>query len=146
MTYATYDLHSAHFFTRSSLPVDVFLKVSNSPVELSTDREHLEMAENLIRGGVASVFSKRLSTMNVRYLSCYDEMKASTYALKLDANNLYGGILEKIPLPLKDFQMDSDTQPSEFLSTSNIPKVSYILEVDLDYPDALHNLHKDFSL
>ena len=146
MTYSTYGLDSAHYFTCSNLSGDAFLKVSNSQVELLTDREHLEMAENLIRGGVASVFSKRLSTMNNQYLSCYDEMKASTYGIMLDANNLYGGIMEKFPLPLKDFHMDSNTQLSEVLSTSNDSSVGYILEVDLEYPDALHNLHKDFPL
>ena len=146
MTYSTYGLDSAHYFTCSNLSGDAFLKVSNTTVELLTDREHLEIAENLIRGGVASVFSKRLCTMNNEYLSCYDEMKASTYGIMLDANNLYGGIMEKFPLPLKDFQIDTNTQLSEILATSNDSNVGYIIEVDLEYPDALHNLHKDFPL
>ena len=146
MTHSTYGLDSAHYFTCSNLCGDAFLKVSNSQVELLTDREQLEMAENLIGGGVASVFSKRLSTMNNQYLSCYDELKASTHGKMLDANNFYGGIMEKFPLPLKDFHMDSNTQLSEVLSTSNDSSVGYILEVDLEYPDALHTLHKDFPL
>ena len=146
MTFSTYGLDSAHYFTCSNLSGDAFLKVSNASVELLTDREHLEIAENLIRGGVASVFSKRLSIFNHKYLSCYDEMKASTYGIMLDANNLYGGIMEKFPLPLKDFELDTETQLSVILSTSNDASVGYILEVDLDYPDSLHNLHKDFPL
>ena len=146
MTFSTYGLDSAHYFTCSNLSGDAFLKVSNASVELLTDREHLEIAENLIRGGVASVFSKRLSTMNNKYLSCYDEMKASTFGIMLDANNLYGGIMEKFPLPLKDFELDTETNLNAILSTANESSVGYILEVDLDYPDSLHNLHKDFPL
>ena len=53
MTISTYRLDSAHSFTCSNLSGDAFLKVSNASVELLTDREHLEIAENLIRGGVA---------------------------------------------------------------------------------------------
>ena len=146
MTFSTYGLDSAHFFTCSNLSGDAFLKVSGADVELLTNREHLEMAENLIRGGVASVFSKRLATMNNEYLTTYDELKATTSAIMLDANNLYGGIMEKFPLPLKDFAMDTETQLSTILATPNESAVGYVLEVDLEYPDSLHNLHKDFPL
>ena len=139
-------MDSAHYLRCSNLSEDAFLKVSNVSVELLTDREHLEIAENLIRGGVASVFSKRLSTMNNKYLSCYDEMKASTFGKMLDANNFYGGIMEKFPLPLKDFELDTETNLNAILSTANESSVEYILEVDLDYPDFLHILHKGFPL
>ena len=146
MTFSTYGLDSAHYFTCSNLSGDAFLKVSNVSIELLTDREHLEIAENLIRGGVASVFSKRLAVMNNEYLSSYDEMKAKTYGIMLDANNLYGGIMEKFPLPLKDFAIDNQSSLDTILNTSNESPIGYILEVDLDYPDSLHNLHKDFPL
>ena len=64
MTYATYGLDTAHYYTSSHLSGDAFPKVGNASVELLTDREHLEFAEILIRDEVASVFSKRLATMN----------------------------------------------------------------------------------
>ena len=144
MTFSTYGLDSAHYFTCSNLSGDAFLKVSNVSIVLLSDREHLEIAENLIRGGVASVFSKRLAVMNNQYLSSYDEMKAKTYGIMLDANNLYGGIMEKFPLPLKDFAIDSQSSLDTILNTFNESPIGYILEVDLDYPDSLHNLHKDF--
>ena len=64
----------------------------------------------------------------------------------LDANKLYSGIMEKFPLPLKDFQINTNTQLSEILATSNDSSVGYILEMDINYPDVLHNLHKDFPL
>ena len=146
ITSSTYGLDSAHFFSCSNLSGDAFLKVSGDDVELLTNREHLEMAENLKRGGVASVFPKRLATMNNEYLTTYDEMKATTSAIMLDANNVYRGIMEKFPLPLKDFAMDTETQLSKILATPNESTVGYVLEVDLEYPDSLHNLHKDFSL
>ena len=91
MTFSTYGLGSAHYFTCSNLSGDAFLKVSNDSIELLTDREHLEIAETLIIGG--SIFSKRIAVMNNEYLCSYDEMKAKTYGIMLDAKLLYGGII-----------------------------------------------------
>ena len=39
--------------------------------ELDTEREHLDMVENLIRGGVNSVFAKRLCKANNKFMNDY---------------------------------------------------------------------------
>ena len=57
--YATYGLDCVHLYMSSNLSGEAFLKVCNDEIELSTNREHLEMAENLIRGGISSVLAKR---------------------------------------------------------------------------------------
>ena len=145
VTYSTYGLDSAHYYACSHLSGDASLKVSKAGVKLLTDRSHLEMAENLIRGGVSSVFSKRLATMNNKYLERFDETKARTYGFLLDANNLYGGIMQKFPLPLREFEI-VDVELSLILKTANDSEIGFVLEVDLDYPDAFHNVHKDFPL
>ena len=131
--------------TCSHLSGDAFLKISKARVELLTDRSHLEVAENLIRGGVSLVFSKRLATINNKYLEGFDETKAGRYGFLVDANNLYGGILQKFPLPLNEFEI-VDVELSTILRTANDSGNGFVLEVDLDYPDALHNMHKDFPL
>ena len=102
--------------TCSHLSGDAFLKISKARVELLTDRSHLEVAENLIRGGVSLVFSKRLATINNKYLEGFDETKAGRYGFLVDANNLYGGILQKFPLPLNEFEI-VDVELSTILST-----------------------------
>ena len=107
IAFSTYGLDSGHYFTCSNLSGDAFFKASMASVDFLTDREHLEIVENLVRGGVASVFSKRLSTMNNKYLCCYDEMKASIFGIMLDAKKLYGGIMKIFSLPLKDFELDT---------------------------------------
>ena len=145
VTYSTYGLDSAHYYTCSHLSGDAFLKVSKARVQLLTDRSHLEIAENLIRGGVSSVLSKRLATMNNKYLEGFDETKAATYGFLVDANNLYGGIMQKFPLPLSEFEI-VDVELGTILETANDSEIGFVLEVDLDYPDALHNMHKDFPL
>ena len=53
--------------------------------------------------------------------------------------------VQKFPLPLKNFQtVDVDLQ--EILNTPTSSSRGYILEVDLHYPDSLHDTHKDFPL
>ena len=56
--YATYGLDCVHFYTASKLSGEAFLNFSNARIEVLTNREHLEMAENLIRGGISSMFAK----------------------------------------------------------------------------------------
>ena len=53
--------------------------------------------------------------------------------------------MQNFPLPLSEFQI-VDVELSTILKTANDSEISYVLEVDLDYPDALHNMHKDFLL
>ena len=83
--------------------------------------------------------------MSNKYLEGFDETKAKTYGLLVDANNLYGGIMQQFPLPLSEFEV-LDVDNSTFFQTSNDSEIGFVLEVDLDYPGALHNMHKDFSV
>ena len=69
LCYTTYGLDSAHYFTCSHLSGDAFWKHCKADIELLTDREHLEMVENMIRGGVASVFDKKFFKANNRYVA-----------------------------------------------------------------------------
>ena len=90
LCYKTYALDSAHYFTCSHLSGDAFLKKCKADIELLTDREHLEMVENMIRGGVASVFDKKFFKANNRYVTDHNYNDYNTYGVLLDANNLYG--------------------------------------------------------
>ena len=103
------------------------------------------MVENTIRGGVSSVFDKRLFKANNRYLDDHNNGEYDTYGV-LHANNLYGGVMEKLPLPLNSFETVQNIKLSKILETSNISEGGYILEVDLHYPDKLHDGHEDFPL
>ena len=103
------------------------------------------MVENMIRGGVSSVYEKRHLKCNNKYLDNYDPTQDETYGLLVDVNNLYGGIMEKLPLPLNSF-VTVNTDLQHILNTSNDTSIGYILEVDLEYPDNLHDSHRDFPL
>ena len=67
------------------------LKICRANSELMTEREHLDMIEPAIRGGVTSACEKRHFVANNKYLSDYRPSEESTFALCVDANNLYEG-------------------------------------------------------
>ena len=54
--------------------------------------------------------------------------------------------MEKLPLPLNSFETVQNINLSKILETSNDSEEGYILEVDLHYPDKLHDGHEDFPL
>ncbi len=142
----SYGLDAAQYFSASNLSGDAYLKLCDARIELITNREHLEIAENLKRGGVASVFSNRFFQANNKLLDNYDETEPSTFGFMIDANNLYGGIMEKEFLPLSGFKIMETFDLECLLSTPSDSDVGYILELDLEYPEELHDLHSDFPL
>ena len=146
LCYKTYGLDSAHYFTCSHLSGDAFLKPCKADIELLTDREHLEMVENMIRGGVATVFDKKFFKANNRYVAEHNFNNYNTYGVLLDANNLFGGIMEKFPLPTNSFETVQEYSLERILATTNNSEYGFILEVDLHYPDRLHDGHEDFPL
>ena len=131
------------------------LKVCRPDLKLLTDREHLDIVESLIRGGVSCVYSKRLCRANNKFLPDYKPKGISSFIVMIDANNLYGGIMEKFSLPLGDFELfdksewtDNDAQETlqRMLKTPDDDDTGFIVEVDFSYPDHLHDLHSDFPL
>lgn len=138
-----YQLDPCHYFTAPGLSWDAMLKTTKIKLEIFTDQEMYNFIHNGIRGGLVQC-SKRYSKANNKYLLDYDSSKPSEYLMYLDANNLYGWAMSQY-LPYGDFQW-LDEESIEFLDIFEISDTSdfgYILEVDLAYPDSLHNAHND---
>ncbi|XP_071444738.1 uncharacterized protein [Hetaerina americana] len=136
-----YKLDPAWYFTTPGLAFDAMLKHTGVTLELMTDIDMILMMERGIRGGMSQCV-KRYCEANNKSLEHYDHTKESTYIMYLDANNLYGWALSS-PLPRGGFQW------SEYKDVMNIPDDSpkgYILEVDLEYPQELHDSHSELPL
>ena len=99
-----------------------------------------------MRGGV-SYIAKRHSKTNNKYRECYDSSKESIYITCLDANNLYGWAMIQY-LPYSGPKWLNKKKMSDFClnSISENSSVGYILEVDLEYPSELHDLHNYYPL
>ena len=134
-----YELDPAHYYTAPVLAWDVALKVTDVNLELLSDIDMLLMVEKGIRGGVSMV-SNIYGKANNKYMGDkFNSNEPSKYIQYLDANNLYGWAMSK-PLPTHGFKWMKTSE----LETWDLH--SCILEVDLDYPKELHNLHNDYPL
>ena len=134
-----YKLDPAHYFTAPGLSWDACLKMTNVKLELLTNVDMLLMVERGIRRGVSMV-STRYSKANNKYMGDkFNPSEPSKYIQYLDANNLYGAAMS-MKLPTHGFKWMNDKELTAWR------KIPCILEVDLEYPKQLHDLHNDYPL
>ena len=134
-----YSLDPAWYYTSPGLSWDALLRHSKIKLELLTDPDVLLLFEKGIRGGV-SMIPNRYGKANNKFLGdTFDPSQPSKFITYLDANNLYGWAMMK-PLPVGDFKWMDEKE------MENLEDTPCILEVDLDYPKDLHDLHNDYPL
>ena len=134
-----YKLDPAHYYTAPGLAWDACLKMTDVKLELLSDIDMLLMVEKGIRGGV-SMMSNRYGTANHKYMGDkFNPSEPSKYLTYLDANNLYGAAMS-MKLSTHGFKWMNKYE------LNNWENYSCILEVDLEYPKELHDLHNDYPL
>ena len=134
----TYGLDALHYYTSPGLAWDAMLKYTEVELDLISDPNMYLMIEKGIRGGVSSIM-KRYSKSNHKHLDDYDPSLPSQHIMYLDANNLYGWAMSK-PQPYKNFRWMKEEELKNWRSKP------CILEVDLEYPKELHDLHNEYPL
>ena len=141
-----YKLDPCHYFTSPGLSWDAMLKMTNIKLELMTDIDMYQFIEKGMRGEV-SYIANRYGNANNKYMKEYDEKEPSKYIMYLDANNLYGWATSQY-LPTGNFKWMSDKEIKriDLGKYKADGKKGLILEVDLEYPQELHDLHNDYSL
>ena len=75
----------------------------------------------------------------------YDSNKQSTFITYLDKNNLYGWAMSKY-LPYGEFRWVKNVDGFDVMSVSEKSDTGYLLKINLEYPDELHELHNDYLL
>ena len=75
----------------------------------------------------------------------YDPIKQSTFISYLDMNNLYGWAMSEY-LSYEGFKWLKNVDEFDVMSINEKSPIGYLLEVDLKYPDNLHELHNDYPL
>ena len=143
-----YGLDPAHYFTAPGLSWDACLKMTGIELELLSDPDMLLMWEKCIRGGI-SMISNRYGKANNKYMGRgFNKNKPSIFLMYLDANNLYGWAMSK-KLPTHGFKCLTTGEMEKLFNNQEYHtwnKTPCILEVDLVYPENLHDLHNDYSL
>ena len=97
------------------------------------------MIESDIRGGIARISHHHAKADNEYMGTEFDSTKDSKFISYLHANYLYGWAMSKQP-PTSGFEWMTDDELDDW------KHLSCQLEVDLEYPEDLHDLHNDYSL
>ena len=104
----------------------------------------LLMVEKGIRGGICNTIHQ-YEKANNKYMKDYDKNRESSYRKYWDVNSLYGWAMSQ-KLPVNNFQQTEETSQFNEDYIKNYNEESdegYFLEVDIQYPEKLHELHND---
>ena len=141
-----YKLDPCHYFTSPGLSWDAMLKMTNIKLELMTDIDMFQFIEKGMCGGV-SYIANRYGNANNKYMKEYDEKVSFKYIMYPDANNLYGWAMSQY-LPTANFKWMTDKEISkiDLGKYKADSKNGLIVEVDLEYPQELHDMHNDYPV
>ena len=141
-----YKLDPCQYLSSPGLSWDAMLKMTNIQLELMTDIDMFQFIEKGMRGGI-SYIANRYGKANNKYMSKYDENKPSKYVMYLDANNLYGWAMSQY-LPTGGFKWLTEKQINKInlAQYNEDSNKGLLIEVDLEYPKDLHDLHNDYPL
>ena len=139
-----YGLDSCYCFSSSGLILDAMLKMTSIKLEKISDIDKYLFIEKGLGGGI-SYIAKRYAKKNNKYMIDYDSEKLPTFITYLDMNNLYGWAMSEY-LPYKEFKWFKIIDRFDVMSIVEKIDTGYILEVDLKYPDKLHELCNDYPL
>ena len=104
------------------------LKMTGVALEKISDPDKYTFFEQEMRGG-------------------YSETSKNKHILYFDMNNLYGCAMRQY-LPISNFKCvkNIDKIKQKLMNIKNNSSTGYVLEVDLEYPQELHDIHNDYPL
>ena len=141
-----HSLDPCHYFSSPGLSWEAMLKMTKIELEKLSDADIHLFIEKGMRGGISYV-NKRYSKANNTYCPDYDKTKSKKHIAYIDMNNLYGGAMSEY-LPYGGFKWVkiNDEIINRILNKSDKSLYGYFLEVDLEYPENLHDAHKDYPM
>jgi hypothetical protein len=140
----SYKLDPVHYLTVPGLAWDAMLLKTKVELSLIDDLEKHMFIERGMRGGISLICNRYAKANNPYMGEKYDKKVDNSYISYLDANNLYGWAMsQKLPLNVENW-LDTDSfDPMTFNADG---EKGCIVEVDLEYPQELHDSHKDYPL
>ena len=120
------------------------LKMTSVKLEKISDIDKYLFIEKGLRKGI-SFIAKRYAKGNNKCINDYDPKKQLTFITYLDMNNLYGWAMNEY-FPYKEFNWLKNVDELDVMSINEKSPIGYLLEVDLEYPNKLHELHNDYPL
>ena len=141
-----YGLDCLHFQTLPPLSWQACLKMTKVKLKLLTDPTMFIFCEEMLRGGISTI-NRKYAKANNPHMDDYNPNEENSYIVYLDANNLYGYAMSD-PLPVSHFEWlsDADIENFDFERLDYNQQLGYIFDVDLSYPEHLHDLHNSYPL
>ena len=139
-----YGLDPCHYFSSPGLSWDAMLKMTGVKLEKISDIDKYLFIEKGLRGGI-SYIAKRYAKANNKYMNDYNPEEPSTFINYLDKNNLCGWTMSEY-LPYGELMWLENIDEFDVMSVDEKSDTGYIPEVDLKYPDELHELDNDYLL
>lgn len=141
-----YDLDPVHYFSSAHYTFDAFMRKCGSKLDYIRDVDHYLFLRNAVRGGV-SMISHRYSEANNSRMRNFDSSRESKFIIYVDANNLYGWAMRQ-PMPTGNLRwlQQHELILEHILSIPADSDWGCFAEVDLEYPEHLHDAHSDLPL
>lgn len=141
--FQNYKLDPAHYFTTPGFTWDAMLKFTKVELDLLTDIDMLHFFKKGIRGGVSTCIDRK-AVANNQFLPNYDPTQPKSFIAYLDATNLYGySMIQYLPHSKFTWLSENEIQNFDVNEVSDNSDWGYVLEVDLHYPQELHDIHND---
>ena len=145
-TLQKYKLDPAHFMTAPSLSWSACLKKTKVKLELLTDPDMSMFIDKSLLGGISAVLNPYARANNPQCPDYNPELPLNTI-MYVDANNLYGWAMSLF-LPTGGFEWvevtDKDNWAEFIAKQGDEQENGYFLEVDLEYPEELHDFHDTY--
>ena len=142
-----YRLDPVHFYTAPSLSWSACLKYTGVKLELPTCPDMSMFFDKGLIGGISFIANQLARANHAGLGEHFDILKAISYIFMVDCNNQYGWAMSQY-LPTGGFKwMDEKTlvEWEEFMKAQkDEQEKGYFLEVDLEYPEELHDTHDTF--
>ena len=140
-----YGLDPCHYFSSPGLSWDSMLKITKVELESINDIDIHLFIEKRMRGGISYIVRGHSKTNN-KYMRNYGNTVEDIFIMYLDENNLYEWAMTQY-LTCSDFKWMNENSINKFnidLVKEN-SQYGYILEVDLEYPNKLHDQHNHYK-
>lgn len=142
-----YGLDPAHYLSAPGIAWDAMLKITKAEVQIVNDLEMINFFRSGIRGGLSQVSLRKADAKNKYVCDSSTDIEDPCYIIYFDYNNLYGSVMCEM-LPLDEFawipQTDLNNLQDNIMSIDLNAYTGYILEVEVDYPNDLHQRHNEF--
>ena len=142
-------LDPVHYVSLPGQSYDSAFKRTGAKIHLLQDAEMYTTFERGIRGGLTFVNKHLIESQVLPEVGSLPARKV--HLAYIDQNNLYGSALS-MPLPYADFEWLGEDEIEHFSDPANIigldvkGEIGYLFDVDLDYPESLHDRTADFPL